>query len=301
MSLAILSDVHGQINFPPIAYKGSPVVTTEMLARAYECEPHQIRQNFKNNKDRFSEGKHFYTLANGDIDEVRLQVESFYSQACDPKISGYKISPKARSLTLWLERGAARHAKMLNTDRAWDVFEMLEETFFRVVKPEQPQPTLPDTPITPDQQCTLQALVKALVEKGGIYAQIWSRFNNHFRLGSYKQLPQSRMSEAVDYLMRLEVEPKALPEALPARSTNALLDSHFAQIRGHPRAIYDLERTIYDIVRQRQTGNMHRTPEQHQSVLISMHTVMDSLWYAIDASLKATEFHAKSMCIMGKA
>ena len=65
--------------------------------------------------------------------------------------------------------------------------------------------------ITPDQQCTLQAMVKALVERGGHYAAIWSRFNNHFRLGSYKQLPQSRMSEAVDYLMRLDVAPKALP------------------------------------------------------------------------------------------
>ena len=68
-----------------------------------------------------------------------------------------------------------------------------------------------DVPITPDQQCTLQAMVRALVERGGIYANIWSRFNNHFRLGSYKQLPQSRMSEAVDYLMRFEVAPKALP------------------------------------------------------------------------------------------
>ena len=72
---------------------------------------------------------------------------------------------------------------------------------------------LPDAPITPDQQCTLQAMVKALVEKGGIYAAIWSRFNNHFRLGSYRQLPQSRMSDAVDYLMRYEVKPKAVPTA----------------------------------------------------------------------------------------
>lgn len=60
-------------------------------------------------------------------------------------------------------------------------------------------------------------MVRALVEKGGIYANIWSRFNNHFRLGSYKQLPQSRLSEAVDYLMRLEVTPRALPGSpLPA-------------------------------------------------------------------------------------
>lgn len=80
------------------------------------------------------------------------------------------------------------------------------------------QVTSSDAPLSPDQQCTLQAMVKALVERGGIYAAIWSRFNNHFRLGSYKQLPQSRMSDAVDYLMRFEVAPKALSErdTLPA-------------------------------------------------------------------------------------
>lgn len=75
-----------------------------------------------------------------------------------------------------------------------------------------------DAPLTPDQQCTLKAMVRALVEKGGHYAAIWSRFNNHFRLGSYKQLPQARMSEAVDYLMRFEVASKALPASTPSAS-----------------------------------------------------------------------------------
>lgn len=79
-----------------------------------------------------------------------------------------------------------------------------------------------DAPLTPDQQCTLQAIVKAKVEgipaaqrSKGLYPRIWGRFNNHFRLGSYKQLPQRRMSEAVTYLTRMEVTPKALPAGKP--------------------------------------------------------------------------------------
>ncbi|EDE8442018.1 phage antirepressor Ant, partial [Salmonella enterica subsp. enterica serovar Pomona] len=31
---------------------------------------------------------------------------------------------------LWTERGAARHAKMLETDQAWEVFEKLEDCYF---------------------------------------------------------------------------------------------------------------------------------------------------------------------------
>ncbi len=84
-----------------------------------------------------------------------------------------------------------------------------------------------DAPITPDQQCTLQAMVKARVESipadarpKGLFPQIWSRFNNHFRIARYCQLPQSRMSEAIAYLTKMEIVQQALenpkPKALPA-------------------------------------------------------------------------------------
>lgn len=84
-----------------------------------------------------------------------------------------------------------------------------------------------DAPLTPDQQCTLRALVKARVESlppdarsKGIYPQIWGRFNNHFRIARYSQLPQSRMSEAIEYLTKMEITQRALenpkPKALPA-------------------------------------------------------------------------------------
>ncbi len=40
------------------------------------------------------------------------------------------MSVMTRTLYLWTRRGAMRHAKMLNTDKAWDVFEMLEDSYF---------------------------------------------------------------------------------------------------------------------------------------------------------------------------
>ena len=43
---------------------------------------------------------------------------------------GVQISSKARSLTLWTERGAANHAKMLETDQAWGYHEDLVEFYF---------------------------------------------------------------------------------------------------------------------------------------------------------------------------
>ena len=45
-----------------IEYKGQKVITTAMLAEAYETDTNSIRQNFKRNKNKFIEGKHFSVL-----------------------------------------------------------------------------------------------------------------------------------------------------------------------------------------------------------------------------------------------
>ena len=100
---------------------------------------------------------------------------------------------------------------------------------------ERPVPQTAEAAITPDQQCTLQAIVRARVEgipaerrSKGLYPQIWSRFNNHFRLGSYKQLPQCRMSEAVAYLTRMEITPALppQPERLPLYRNGCFYPPH---------------------------------------------------------------------------
>ncbi|MEZ0416425.1 P22AR C-terminal domain-containing protein, partial [Escherichia coli] len=98
----------------------------------------RIRQNHHENKVRFVEGKHFFKVVGNDLKELRvalnysqnLRVTLSNSQNLQPSLRGLQISPKARSLILWTERGAARHAKMLETDQAWDVFEKLEDCYF---------------------------------------------------------------------------------------------------------------------------------------------------------------------------
>ena len=64
-------------SFPAIAYKKKPVLTSELLAQAYKVEAKNIQDNFLNNKERFIEGKHFFTLAGNDLKEFRLHTEAF--------------------------------------------------------------------------------------------------------------------------------------------------------------------------------------------------------------------------------
>ncbi|EEM7559904.1 ORF6N domain-containing protein [Salmonella enterica subsp. enterica serovar Infantis] len=106
-----------------VTYSNAPVITTELLAKLYETEEKHIRQNFKRNECRFIAGKHFFKVSGSELDDLRTSQR------------GLQISPKTRSLILWTERGAARHAKMLETDQAWEVFEKLEDCYFSQKNP----------------------------------------------------------------------------------------------------------------------------------------------------------------------
>ncbi|HHX0660248.1 TPA: ORF6N domain-containing protein [Escherichia coli] len=111
-----------------ITYKQIPVITTELLAHLYGTEAIRIRQNHHENKGRFIEEKHFFKLEGETLREFKHRVAFNYS---------VKIARNVRSLILWTERGAARHAKMLETDQAWEVFEKLEDCYFSQGKTTQ--------------------------------------------------------------------------------------------------------------------------------------------------------------------
>ncbi|EGO9042963.1 ORF6C domain-containing protein [Enterococcus faecalis] len=102
------------------------LLTTEQLAEFYGASEKQIKQNFNNNKGRFAEGKHFYRLEGQELKDFKNRVENFDL-----------VGRNANSLILWTKQGAGRHSKMLGTDRAWDMFDELEENYFNK------QPKLP--------------------------------------------------------------------------------------------------------------------------------------------------------------
>lgn len=67
MALSNITDLRSSVNhsislpsYPKYTYGDIPVLTTEMLAQAYDVTPKQIRQNTANNRERFIEGKHFF-------------------------------------------------------------------------------------------------------------------------------------------------------------------------------------------------------------------------------------------------
>ncbi|EEQ2305301.1 ORF6N domain-containing protein [Escherichia coli] len=119
----------------PITHNQIPVITTELLAQLYCTEINNIKVNYTRNSERFVEGKHFFKVVGDELKNLRVTLSN--SQNLQPSLRGLQISPKARALILWTERGAARHAKMLETDQAWEVFEKLEDNYFNQYEKER--------------------------------------------------------------------------------------------------------------------------------------------------------------------
>ena len=197
-------------SLPRLAYKGIPVVTTESLAQAYEVEAKQIRQNFANNKERFTDGKHFYSLSGNELRGFKHSVEIFDS---------VKIARNVNALTLWTERGAARHAKMLNSDRAWDMFELLEETFFRIARPEPAPAPSPISKRTDPERKALTAIINTWVGMAPIhYASARAQVNAHFGVASVDALTVAQVKDAIRWVQgKIDALP-TLPASAPART-----------------------------------------------------------------------------------
>ncbi|EAR9142148.1 ORF6N domain-containing protein [Salmonella enterica subsp. enterica serovar Oranienburg] len=118
-----------------ITHQNIPVITTELLAQLYGTKIKNISDNFLNNATRFVAGKHYFKIEKNELREFKNR----------PETIGL-VGKNARSLILWTERGAARHAKMLETDQAWEVFEKLEDCYFSQKQPvsaRQSHPAIP--------------------------------------------------------------------------------------------------------------------------------------------------------------
>ena len=108
-------------NIQVIEMQGVRVLTTAQLAESYGTDSKVISYNFNHNKDRYEEGKHYICLTG---DELRAFREI------------HDLPKNLNKTYLWTERGALLHAKSLNTDKAWEVYDQLVETYFRAKKAE---------------------------------------------------------------------------------------------------------------------------------------------------------------------
>ena len=116
-------------NLTVTEYKNIRVLTTSQIAEAYETNTDVITKNFNRNKDRYIEGKHYICLEGDDLKTFKTNGQ-------------IDLSSRINKLYLWTEKGAFLHAKSLNTDKAWEVYDRLVDEYFE--KPKLPSWTMDD-------------------------------------------------------------------------------------------------------------------------------------------------------------
>lgn len=103
-----------------IKVRGIRVLTTEQIAKAYGTTEEKIRWNFKYNKNKYEEGKHYILIQGEELRGLKRECEF------------QTLFKQAKSVCLWTEKGALLHAKSVNTDKAWEVYENLVDFYFHV-------------------------------------------------------------------------------------------------------------------------------------------------------------------------
>lgn len=130
------------MNLKIVEYNNIRVLTTQQIADAYETDTKQISYNFNHNKGRYKEGKHYILLTGDDLRAFR---------------EIHDLPSNINKVYLWTEKGAFLHAKSLNTDKAWEMYEKLVDFYFatkQVVSEE----------LSPQMQLLMQ-MVNTMAEK----------------------------------------------------------------------------------------------------------------------------------------
>lgn len=127
-------------NLKRLEVHGIKVLTTRQLAEAYETERKVINNNYLRNKDKFILGKHYIAVEGDEMRHLRTS----------PQFEGEL--KKVSKAYFWTEKGALLHAKSLNTDKTWQVYDYLVDFYFRAKEQEAELP--PKKEVVPTQTKT---------------------------------------------------------------------------------------------------------------------------------------------------
>lgn len=158
--------------------------------------------------------------------------------------------------------------------------------------------------LTSSEQAHLHAVVSAKAGmlpaelRGKAFAEMWTRFNRHFRIARYAQLPPAKMGDAVEYLVGMELKaavaalPQGKHEVEPSTIHAHILDQLPKDMgTGRKQALKKLEGILKDFYGLRDTVRLFTHPGGYscgRSVSEKdYYDILLNLYRAADANLAA--------------
>lgn len=246
--------VFNEITLSPVTYQNSLWIRATELARALGySDTRKITHLYERNADEFTpEMTQVIEITDvpemGTLENLRRKARIFSLRGCH-LVAMFARTPVAKAFRRWV----------------LDVLDKLDAEQHAAASSPAADDFTGTLTITPEQQCTLQEIVRAKVEvfpknqRPSLYAQAWSRFNTHFRLARYCQLQREKVSEAIAYLTRMElavpvssINPAPAPAAALPSSTASPddVEGHLAAIREHVRQIHRHEEALFLLARR---------------------------------------------------
>ena len=98
------------------------VLTSAQLAEAFGTDAKTLSKNFTRNKERYTEGKHYFIVKGDELKVFKT------NHQIDDSLKHSNV------IYLWTVKGALFHAKSLGTDEAWTAYENLVDDYFNKVE-----------------------------------------------------------------------------------------------------------------------------------------------------------------------
>ncbi|MFF5994819.1 ORF6N domain-containing protein [Lysinibacillus sp. KU-BSD001] len=203
-----------------IEREGQRVLTTAQIADAYEAETKTVNRNFQRNKDRFEHGLHYFSLSGDELKQFKGERQN------DATLKFVSV------LYLWTEQGAFLLAKSLNTDKAWQAYNMLVSQYYKVTQQLQQVQTqalpydekrliaLENRVLQIEQQMTLHSgeqkrvqravgervyqLCKTASQRPALFSKLYSSLKVRYHVDSYRDIKQHQLQDALCFIASWE-------------------------------------------------------------------------------------------------
>lgn len=288
------------VTLSPISHQNNLWIRAVELAHALGyAQENSVSRIYRSNSDEFTpDMTQVIEIFDGADSALSTKARIFSLRGCH-LVAMFARTPVAKAFRRWV----------------LDVLDKLDAEQHAASPSPTPDDFTGPLSITPEQQCTLQEIVRAKVEvfpknqRPSLYAQVWSRFNTHFRLARYCQLQREKVSEAIAYLTRMElavpvssINPAPAPAAaLPSSPASPdEVEAHFAAIREHARQIHRHEEALFLLARKA-LPSIRTAQDMYSSARrmgLTAFQSMEDCSGALDYSLRALESAARAMLAM---
>lgn len=267
------------VTLSPISHQNSLWIRAVELAHALGyAQENSVSRIYRSNSDEFTpDMTQVIEISDGADSALSTKARIFSLRGCH-LVAMFARTPVAKAFRRWV----------------LDVLDRLES------RPAEDRQLLP-----PALRAELKAIVDAKLStapadvQGKARAEIWTRFNRHFRIAEYAQLPACRMAEARDYLIELQMKsyPTKTAAAVPANAEQEI-ETHCAAMRGLVRQLNAHMDEIFNIARKSRPDL--RTPGDRRELALASIYSMEDAAGAIGHNIAILERTAKTTLLAAR-